>query len=185
MKHLARDVSVRGIIMSEQLLAAGGGAVIGLVVGSFFEWWVHVLMHRRIVLGKVHTHHHKQGDADGFAWEFLYYAAGAVPGGAAVFGLAYLAGMPWLGAGLAVGGFIYAIFAAYAHQLQHERPELVFWMPRPIHHLHHTRQTWRANFGIGLDVWDRVFGTYQPGDWTPTPRSRPVSVRDFVRIQWW
>ena len=51
-------------------------------------------------------------------------------------------------------------FAAYAHQAQHEWPELVFWMHPPVHTVHHKFGMWKKNFGIGVDVWDKVFGTF-------------------------
>ena len=45
------------------------------------------------------------------------------------------------GAGWFMGGFIYAIIAAYAHQVQHDNPDLVFWLKKPVHHLHHQGNT--------------------------------------------
>lgn len=163
---------------------AVSGLLAALLVGTFVEYWVHILMHRRYFLGKVHTQHHKDGTADGWFWEFAAYLGAAIPaailGGLAVWLLGWVA----FGGGFAVGGFVYAAFAAYAHQIQHERPELVFWMARPVHHVHHTHKMWRHNFGISFDIWDRVFGTYQPVEWVPDPARARRSLLDFVRIKW-
>ena len=51
------------------------------------------------------------------------------------------------------------LLLALVHKLSHERPGLVFWMPRNSHRLHHGK-TPRHNFGIVTRFWDRVFGTY-------------------------
>ena len=57
----------------------------------------------------------------------------------------------------------HAIFAAWCHQAQHEDPRLVRWLSRtPIHFVHHTLNQTRHNFGISVDWWDHVFGTYEP-----------------------
>ncbi|CAN5552719.1 hypothetical protein BH11PLA2_BH11PLA2_05590 [soil metagenome] len=170
--------------MIEVIFAAVGGLLAALIAGSFIEWFVHLLMHRRIILGKVHYRHHAQETSDGWFWEFVYYAGGAIPTaiGFAVGGW-YLQ-LPWLGGGFAAGSLLYAVFAAYAHQVQHERPELVFWMHPPIHAVHHDNRMYRANFGIGVDVWDKLFGTYVKVDWTPDPARVRTSIRDFFRIRW-
>jgi sterol desaturase/sphingolipid hydroxylase (fatty acid hydroxylase superfamily) len=154
------------------------------VFSSFVEYAVHILMHRRIVLGKLHTLHHKENVTDGFLWEFFYYGAGAVPVGVAFVIAGYFFDFLAVGIGAFVGAVGYAAFAAYAHQVQHERPELVFWMPMPVHTVHHVYQQWRTNFGIGVDWWDRLFGTYEKVDWQPDPARRRTSLIDFLRIRW-
>jgi sterol desaturase/sphingolipid hydroxylase (fatty acid hydroxylase superfamily) len=172
---------------AEIAIAAGAAvvtAVVTAVVASVVEYAVHVLMHRRIVLGRIHTAHHKDNRTDGFLWEFVYYAAGEVPVGLALFAFGWYVGLLPAGIGALTGAVGYAAFAAYAHQIQHERPELVFWMRMPVHTVHHLHQQWRANFGIGVDWWDRVFGTYLPTPWQPDPARKQTSLADFVRIHW-
>ena len=152
--------------------------LIALVVGSLVEYWGHRAMHS-FLLKKKHVLHHKEGGAQGWFWEFVDYVVGAcflLPAG---FIYSVEAGI-----GFAAGALGYAAFAAYAHQLQHERPELCFWMVRPVHQIHHGEQMWRHNFGIGVDIWDRVFGTYNKGEWvTPKERSRS-SLWKFFQIKW-
>jgi sterol desaturase/sphingolipid hydroxylase (fatty acid hydroxylase superfamily) len=170
--------------MTENILAYLGGFTYAIISASFVEWLVHLLMHRRIILGSVHYRHHAQETSDGWFWEFVYYAAGAIPAaiGFVLGGLDL--GLPWLGAGLATGSVLYAIFAAYAHQVQHERPELVFWMKVPVHAVHHQYEMYRANFGIGVDIWDKLFGTYVKKEWVPNPTRVRTSFMDFFRIRW-
>lgn len=148
-----------------------------LVVGSFLEYVVHRLMHAGIVLGKKHAEHHAEGIGQGWLGEFKDYVLPAVP----LAPLGFLLSVP-IGVGLCLGALVYGAAAAYAHQVQHDRPDTVFWMPRPVHHLHHEHRMWHHNFGILVDVWDRVFGTYRP---EPGPRrSARLTLRELVAIRW-
>lgn len=158
-----------------------GGLIFAFFFASFIEFMVHYLMHRRVFLGKVHTDHHADGRGQGWIGEFQDYIVPSLP----LMGLMVLGGWLideiWLGVGMAVGSLFYCLFAAYAHQVQHEHPELTFWMRRPVHTIHHIHNQWHHNFGIGMDIWDRLFGTYRPMDWK---RVRPVRLRDFFLIHW-
>jgi sterol desaturase/sphingolipid hydroxylase (fatty acid hydroxylase superfamily) len=154
--------------------------VAALVVGSLFEYVAHRAMHKRWALGRRHAEHHRVGTGQGMLGEFRDY----------LFGLPLIG---WLGflysveAGIAfvAGAVVYAAIAAYAHQVNHERPELVFWLPRPVHHVHHAHRMWFHNFGITVDVWDRVAGTYKPVDWQPERRPGDRALREYGRIKWY
>jgi sterol desaturase/sphingolipid hydroxylase (fatty acid hydroxylase superfamily) len=152
------------------------------VIGSLAEYVVHVCMHRRIAFGKTHTFHHKAANGQGVWGEFLAYLFPAAPAIIALFCVSYFAfGALWLGIGFVVGGIWACAFSAYGHQLSHERPELIFWLRFPPHHIHHFNNLWRTNFGVTTLLWDRLFGTYQHFDWNPQERIRPL---DFFRIHW-
>ena len=145
------------------------------VVGSLAEYWGHRLMHVWLKRAK-HIQHHQSGQSQGLLHEFRGYAFGSWP----LFGVGLLHSLE-AGVGFAGGALVYSAFAAYAHELQHEHPECCFWLTRPVHHIHHTQKMWHHNFGITCDVWDRVFGTYQRGDYQcPTQRS----WRNLVRVKW-
>jgi sterol desaturase/sphingolipid hydroxylase (fatty acid hydroxylase superfamily) len=152
--------------------------VIALLLGTFVEYWGHRAMHRWL-LRRRHARHHKEGTGQGWLGEFFDYGTGAVP----LMLLGFLWSVPF-GVGLTLGGVTYAALAAYSHQLQHERPELCFWLRSPVHFLHHDRHMWHHNFGISLDFWDHVFGTYKKVDWQPPARERPARLSDYVRINW-
>src|SRR5262249_34365944 len=116
--------------------------------------------------------------AQGWLWEFFDYIVGAC----------YLLPLGFLysveaGVGWCAGGFAFSCFAAYAHQLQHEFSEMCFWLVPPVHQLHHREHMWKHNFGISLDIWDRVFGTYRRCTWTPNPE-RNKSWSRLFRIKW-
>jgi len=170
--------------MVESILM-GLAAFLGtLVVGSFVEYVVHRLMHRRIVLGKVHADHHVAQIGQGWFKEFLAYFIPVIPVIVVLSIVNYFLGWYWMGAGEALGGLIFSGFAAYAHQVQHEHPELAFWMPRPVHHIHHAHNMWHHNFGITSDIWDRIFGTYKYVDWRPERSWRQIRPWHFFQIQW-
>jgi len=155
------------------------------LLGTFLEYTVHRLMHHGQLLGKKHAEHHRDGWGQGVLGEFWDYLVGSAPvivaGGLVSY---FLLGSVPAAVGFATGGLAYAGLAAYAHQVQHERPELVFWLPRPVHHLHHKHHMWRHNFGILVDFWDRVFGTYQAVEWKPEKRVRDYPLRTFFQIRW-
>lgn len=163
-----------------------GHAVIGfavaLLLGTFIEYVVHRLMHARVFLYKVHAKHHQTAQGQGWLMEFKDYIVPSLPvliiGGILFWWLV----SPVSGVAFAAGCAFYAAAAAYAHQVQHERPELCFWMPRPVHHLHHEGKMWHHNFGILVDFWDRVFGTYKPVEYPRERRFYPL--RDYFSIKW-
>lgn len=152
-------------------------AAFALIEGSLSEYLIHRGMHRRGWARRRHGEHHMMGTGQGWLGEFRDYVSPALP-------FCVLTFVPSLaiGIGFSAGLIAYLAFAAYAHQLQHERPQLVFWMKAPVHHLHHRHHMTRHNFGIGLDVWDRLFGTYQQRSWQPQPL--PRDPREWLRIQW-
>ena len=172
--------SVEIDLMETRWLIEGGVAVVAaLIVGSLVEYVVHRLMHVRWLLGKKHAEHHKDGWGQGWAGEFWDYLVG----GLILLWLGFLYSIP-VGIGWLAGLLVFAALAAYAHQLQHERPELCFWLKRPVHYLHHRHHMWRHNFGISLDIWDRVFGTYKVVEWNPEKRPFQHPLRSFFQIKW-
>lgn len=153
--------------------------ITALIVGSLVEYVAHRWMHDGKVLKVRHAKHHRNLEGQGWFGEFKDYATP----GLAIIWVGFLVSWP-AGIGFALGALGYAAFAAYAHQVQHERPELVFWLPRPVHYLHHRENMWRHNFGISLDIWDRVFATYKPVEWQPDQRARDYPLRSYLDITW-
>jgi sterol desaturase/sphingolipid hydroxylase (fatty acid hydroxylase superfamily) len=150
--------------------------VIAVVFGTLVEYWGHRCMHSWL-LRKKHAEHHRDGWGQGWLGEFFDYFVGTVW----FMPLGFLYSLE-AGIGFAAGGLCYAAFAAYSHQLQHERPELCFWLKRPVHHLHHRHHMWHSNFGISLDLWDRVFGTYKQVEWNP--ERKPYPLWSYFQIKW-
>ena len=79
---------------------------------------------------------------------------------------------------------LHTAFAAYAHQVQHEKPDLAFWLGVPVHFFHHRDNMWHHNFGIGVSLWDRLLGTYKAAEWSPERPLREYPLSEFVSIRW-
>ena len=152
---------------------------IAFVLASLVEYWVHRLMHRSPRLGQRHRDHHRRNEGQGVLWEFLDYAKGTIIIMLPMFLVSFAAGIGWT-----LGGLVYAVFSSYAHQLQHENPTKCFWMKMPVHYVHHKYNMWYHNFGLGVDWWDHVFGTYKAVDWlTDEETSQPE--RSMLQLRWW
>jgi sterol desaturase/sphingolipid hydroxylase (fatty acid hydroxylase superfamily) len=158
-----------------EFVVAAAGA---LLVGTLAEYFVHRLMHWGILYSEGHRRHHENNEARNYLRDFVDYGSGAAllcwPG----FLVSLAAGSGWF-----LGALAYAVLASYSHQLQHANADLVFWMRRPVHRTHHNHDMKGHNFGILVDWWDRLFGTYQPIEW---PRTQPGGHRakDYLAIPW-
>lgn len=149
------------------------------VLASLVEYWVHRLMHKPLKLGEKHRDHHRRGEGQGVVWEFRDYVLGTIVLMPWMFFVSPEAGIGWF-----LGGLIFAAFSAYAHQLQHDNPSKCFWMKMPVHYVHHKYGMWFHNFGLAVDWWDHVFGTYKPVEWlTEEEQSRPD--RGYLQLRWW
>lgn len=157
----------------------GVGCFIGaFVFASLVEYWLHRLMHVSPKVGSRHRDHHRRNEAQGVLWEFRDYVVGSAIAMFAVFLFSFEGGIGWL-----MGAIAYAAFSAYAHQLQHENPRKVFWMKMPVHYVHHKYGMWNHNFGLAVDWWDHVFGTYKSVEWlTEDELQRPD--RGYFELRW-
>lgn len=152
------------------------GALVG---GTLAEYFIHRLMHWGILYPEGHIQHHESNDPRTYAKDLIDYGSGAV----LLCWIGFLFS-PAVGVGWLTGAFVYAALASYAHQLQHAHADMVFWMARPVHRLHHDLDLRDNNFGVLVDWWDRLFGTYKPVE---RPRRRAGDgrrLRDFLAIPW-
>jgi sterol desaturase/sphingolipid hydroxylase (fatty acid hydroxylase superfamily) len=179
---IVQSIPARGVKDMMDILMQGGialAAFAGAVgVASLVEYWVHRLMHQPYRLGERHRDHHRRNEGQGVLWEFRDYLLGTVIVMVIPFFWSVLVGCFW-----ALGGIAYAAFSAYAHQLQHENPRKCFWMKMPVHYVHHKYGMWHHNFGLGVDWWDHVFGTYKPVEWLDDGEiNRPD--RGYLQLRW-
>lgn len=133
--------------------------ILAVILSSLIEYWLHRLMHVFPWFGFL-TSHYKHHDEESFGVlkDFKSYSPVVL-----VFVPMFLISSSAI-VGAILGGLTFAGFAAYTHKLQHENPTRCFWMKVPIHTLHH-RYSCRCNYGLSIDLWDRVFGTYRAYPW--------------------
>ena len=151
-------------------------AVAGFVLGTLLEYWVHRAMHWGWLFSKRHREHHRDGWGQGFWPELRTYVLPSIPVLVPPYLIDVRSGVAWT-----TGCVGFAVFASYAHQLQHDSPAACRWMSMPVHYVHHRDQMWRHNFGMAVDWWDRLFGTYRTEscDELRDERTRPLE------IGWW
>ncbi|WP_084639319.1 sterol desaturase family protein [Geitlerinema sp. PCC 9228] len=154
------------------------GAIAAFFVASLAEYWMHRLMHKSAKIGERHRDHHRRNEGQGVLWEFLDYVKGSLILMVAPLLVSVEFGWGWL-----LGALTYAAFSAYAHQLQHDNPAACFWMKMPVHYVHHKHQMWYHNFGLAVDWWDHVFGTYKLVEWE---NDAEVQVKPGEsQLRWW
>lgn len=154
--------------------------VSALIFASFMEYWLHRLMHIFPRFGRdliPHYEHHQKNTATGVIQEFRDYAM-ALPISLIALTISIPIGITFL-----AGATVYAAFSAYAHQLQHENPVKCFWMKMPVHYVHHKYNQWEHNFGLAIDWWDKLFGTYLETDWL-TESELENSHKKYWQIRW-
>lgn len=149
------------------------------IFASLVEYWMHRLMHQPFKLGERHRDHHRRNEGQGVIWEFRDYVRGSLVAMVPAFFISLPAGLGWT-----FGAIVYAAFSAYAHQLQHENPTKCFWMRMPVHYVHHKYGMWHHNFGLAVDWWDHIFGTYKLVSWlTEDELNQPE--RGYWQLRWW
>lgn len=164
--------------MVEKIAIGVSCFAIAFVLASLVEYWVHRLMHKPYKLGERHRDHHRRNEGQGVVWEFFDYLKGTVLIMGLLFFVSIEAGIGWF-----LGGLVYAAFSSYAHQLQHENPTKCFWMQMPVHYVHHKYGMWHHNFGLAVDWWDHVFGTYKLVDWL-TEEELKQPDRGYLELRW-
>ncbi len=154
--------------------------IAAFIFASFVEYWLHRLMHIDPRFGRdivPHYKHHRDNTANGVLLEFKDYSM-IVP----LSCLAFFISVP-IGMSAVAGSIVYAAFSAYAHQLQHECPIKCVWLKMPVHYVHHKYNQWDCNFGLAVDWWDKVFGTYQAMEWL-TPEELEKPAKGYLQIKW-
>lgn len=156
----------------------------GVVLGSFVEYWWHRLAHLGYGRGlrRLHLHHHRTGLPAGALVEGVAYYFVTAPVALIALSVGWLAGDPIVALWFCGGGLAWSLWAGYSHQIQHERPELAFWSPVPVHYLHHHGPRPKANYGLGTHVWDRAFGTYDTTGWDERPKIG--RLREYLSVRW-
>ncbi len=130
---------------------------LAFVLASLVEYWLHRSMHKPedTKLRLRHRDHHKRNEGQGVLWEFRDYVKGSLIAMVIPFAIAVPVGVGWF-----LGALTFAAFSAYAHLLQHDNPMKCFWMPMPVHYVHHKYCMWHHNVGLAVDCEDRAVRTF-------------------------
>ncbi len=146
--------------------------IFAFIFGSFLEYWVHRLMHISPQFGNGitgHYGHHRNNTTKGFVGDFLDFSLVSI-----LVLPAFLISI-YFGTIMVLGTVAFAAFASYAHQIQHYNPHKCFWMKMPVHYVHHNgSDQWNSNFGLAIDWWDQVFGTYKYVNWQEKQPAKPA-----------
>jgi sterol desaturase/sphingolipid hydroxylase (fatty acid hydroxylase superfamily) len=163
-----------------------GQAVLALIVGDFFNYWVHRAYHEYPLLWRLHATHHsatrlyffnafRNHPLDTGISEFV---------AAAVF---VLLGAPFEAlAARAVARTILAYFQHCNLDVRLGFLEYIFCAPKN-HRWHHAIDPAEGNHNYGNDImlWDHVFGTfYLPEDREPSTEIGLQNMPDFPRGFW-
>lgn len=167
------------MVDAKSVMIGGFCFAIAFVFASLVEYWVHRLMHKPIRFGERHRDHHRRNEGQGVLWEFRDYVKSTLFVMIPMFVISLPVGIGWT-----LGGLVYAAFSSYAHQLQHENPTKCFWMKMPVHYVHHKYNMWHHNFGLAVDWWDHIFGTYKLVEW-PTEAELNQPTRNYLQLRWW
>ena len=161
------------------LLWGGLGVPAGLGLWTLVEYLLHRwAMHGRRgrgIASREHLRHHAVPEQTSPAMRSLAYL-GSFIGGGALAAVAGLLAPVALAAGAGVG--LVAGHAAYelGHWRAHHRPATNRWersiRPR---HFHHHFVSPRTNLGVTVEIWDRVFGTFEAPGQVPVPRRLAMS----------
>lgn len=133
--------------------------VVGFVVWTFAEYWIHrAVLHGPYWMGIHERHHTHPREMTAFPfWQIPMYFA-------TIFALTWFVCGQWtppVFAGIIVGWIGFFLMHHLMHQMTPrqlaEWPYLEAFARR--HNLHH--KVTDANYGITVDIWDRVFRTYR------------------------
>jgi sterol desaturase/sphingolipid hydroxylase (fatty acid hydroxylase superfamily) len=152
---------------------------LALFLGTLIEYVGHRLMHAGYLFPCQHLRHHMKRGARGWLWEAGEYVLWLLPAMCVGFFYSRQAGV-----GLVAGGALYCALVGYAHQLQHDHPERTFWLKEPVHYMHHRHDRGQYNFGILVNFWDRLLGTYKAYGWQP-PADYRFTVGGLFQIKWY
>ncbi|HEY9678489.1 MAG TPA: sterol desaturase family protein [Drouetiella sp.] len=163
-----------------------GAFILNFVGVDFLYYLQHRAFHRVPWLWRLHATHHHSPTVNVWATSrnslvthffFVYMLVSPI--------LAYLCDS-------AEGFFAGAMLTASLDLLRHARinvqlPVLdaILLMPRD-HHRHHDADRPEANFGANFILWDRLFGTFEPGAHFPTKysSSNPPSFKTQLLCPW-
>ncbi|MFO0558542.1 MAG: sterol desaturase family protein [Polyangiales bacterium] len=156
-----------------------GSLSLMLFVHDLYFYWAHRLMHTKWLYERVHLVHHKSNNPSPLS-AFAFHPSEAVLEALPIFVVLLTVPVtPW-------AIFVFQMLSLAINVYGHLGVELTprWWLDRwtgklfnttTHHHLHHRSN--KYNFGLYLNVWDRLFGTNHP---EYAAKFRAVTERDAL-----
>jgi len=148
--------------------------VISLVIHDTYFYWMHRLLHHKILFKTVHLVHHKSTNPSPWA-SYSFHLLEAIPEGLVLLLIVFLIPMHQISIFLfVVAGFMINVYGHLGYELAPRwfRGTVLFQVfNTSVHHnLHHSK--FKGNYGLYFRIWDRIMGT-----------EHPDYVNDYDRMQ--
>jgi len=138
--------------------------VLMILLHDTYFYWMHWLMHRKVIFRYVHKVHHLSTNPSPWAAMSFHPLEAVIKAGVIVVIALVMPVHP-----LAIGIFllfmiIYNVYGHLGYELYPKgfsRSRIGRWINTSVNHnLHH--QTFKGNYGLYFLFWDRIMGTVQP-----------------------
>ena len=156
-------------------LTVVGAFLLGTQLWFLAEYLLHRFamheLHGRGIMSREHLEHHVAAGWTFGSTHLLSWAGMLLVGFVAWFPLGWAVVSPEFGLSVAVGWSFGYFFYEFQHAMAHlraPRGRYTRWLRR--HHFHHHFGHPKANHGVSLPIWDRVFGTLETPTTVRVPR---------------
>jgi sterol desaturase/sphingolipid hydroxylase (fatty acid hydroxylase superfamily) len=148
--------------------------VLSLAIHDTYFYWMHRLLHHKLVFKHAHLVHHKSTNPSPWA-SYSFHVLEAVAEGGVLVVLAFVLPMHPIAVSLFILlGFMINVYGHLGFELMPRRFRNSVWfevLNTSVHHnLHHSK--FRGNYGLYFRVWDRLCKT-----------EHPDYVKDYDRVQ--
>lgn len=142
----------------------GVSLVLSLVIHDTYFYWMHRLLHHKLLFKRAHLVHHQSINPSPWTSYSFHVLEAVVEGGVLVVISSVMPMHPLTILLFTVSGFIINVYGHLGYELM-PRKFRHSWLFEVVntsvhHNLHHKK--FRGNYGLYFRVWDRVMGTEHP-----------------------
>lgn len=148
--------------------------LIALVIHDTYFYWMHRLLHNKLIFRHAHLVHHKSVNPSPWASYSFHFLESIIEGGILVV-VAVILPMHLISLLLfIIAGFVINVYGHLGYEIMPKGFRNSFWfqiLNTSVHHnMHHSK--FKGNYGLYFRVWDRLMKTEHPG-----------YVKEYDRIQ--
>jgi lathosterol oxidase len=156
--HGMTRVRPAGPLTLSSFLIGLGGFLCAALLHDFYFYTTHRLLHSRLMFGTVHKIHHHSHDTNAWSAFSFHPVEGIIQ-----VGIIPIVGLliPMTETALILFATYLLLMTVYGHsgyELRSHRLKMFAFFNTSYHHFMHHRYV-DCNYGIYLNVWDRLFGT--------------------------